>query len=173
MKNVLVLLVTLLMFGALSVAIQKHNASKSVTDYKDATYIIDGQQVTLKNGVSDVEAAPGSASRIVTKYFGNEVHADVNGDGKQDVIFLLTQESGGSGTFFYVVAALATDTGYADSQAYLIGDRIAPQTTEVAADGTILINYADRALGEPFSTRPSVGKTLRLRFDSAANQFSL
>jgi len=30
-------------------------------DYKNATYLIDGQQVTLVDGVAETEAAPGSA----------------------------------------------------------------------------------------------------------------
>ena len=56
-------------------------------------------------------AAPGSASRIVTRYFGSEVRGDLNGDGREDVAFLLTQQSGGSGTFFYAVAALDLPSG--------------------------------------------------------------
>jgi hypothetical protein len=48
-----------------------------------------------------------------------------------------------------------------------IGDRIAPQTTNVDEKGIILVNYADRAPGEAFTVRPSQGKTLRLKFDPA------
>src|SRR5882672_11178341 len=70
--------------------------------YRDATYIIDGTHVTLKDGISEVAVAPGSASKLVTKYFGNEAVGDLNGDGIDDIAFLLTQEGGGSGTFYYV-----------------------------------------------------------------------
>jgi hypothetical protein len=125
-------------------------------DYKNATYQVDGQSVTLVNGVSEVEAAPGSASKIVTRYFGNEAVGDLNGDGKQDVAFLITQEGGGSGTFFYEVAALLTDQGYLGTNAVLLGDRIAPQTTAID-NATIIVNYADRNPGESFSVAPSMG----------------
>lgn len=148
-----------------------HTMPVRTIDYKNTTYVIDGRYVALTSGVSDIQAAPGSASHIITRYFGNEARGDLNSDGKEDVAFLLTQEGGGSGTFFYVVAALANDSGYTGSQAYFIGDRIAPQTTEAERNGIMLINYADRAPGEPLSAQPSIGKTLRLHFNAAENQF--
>jgi hypothetical protein len=125
-------------------------------DAKNATYEIDGRDVTLTGGVSSVPAAPGSASMIVTRYFGNDVKADINNDGRQDIVFLLSQETGGSGTFYYVAAVLGTPTGYRGTNAILLGDRIAPQATEFR-DGEIIVNYADRAPGESMATQPSIG----------------
>jgi heat shock protein HslJ len=143
--------------------------------YKDSSYTIDGNIVSLVGGVSEVPVVPGSASKVVTQYFGNEVMTDLNGDGRKDVVFLLTQNTGGSGTFYYVVAALDTDKGFIGSQAYLLGDRIAPQTTEVSRDtqrrGVIVVNYADRKAGESFSTPPSVGKSVWLKLDPVTLQF--
>lgn len=129
---------------------------------KDATYQIEGNPVTLVNGLSEVEAAPGSASKTVTRYFGNEATGDLNGDGQPDVAFLLTQESGGSGTFFYVVAALQIESGSVGTNAILLGDRIAPQSTTIQ-DGTIVVNYAERKPGEPFTAAPSVGVSKYLK----------
>ncbi len=139
--------------------------SKYGLDEKNAAYGIENVDVVLVDGVSRVPAAPGSASMVTTKYFGNEVRTDLNGDGRQDVVFLLTQEGGGSGVFYYVAFALNTENGYVGGRTVLIGDRIAPQTTELGPNGTIVVNYADRKPGESFATRPSVGKTLRLKFD--------
>lgn len=138
---------------------------------KDATYIINGKPVTLKDGVSETEAAPGSASKIITRYFGNDVTLDLDDDGRDDSVFLLTQETGGSGTFFYVVAALNTENGYAGSQALFLGDRIAPQTTDLGKGKQIIVNYADRAPGESFADRPSVGKSMYLLFNPETMQF--
>ena len=152
----------------------------TATDYKNAEYVIDGQRIRLENGVSETELAPGSASKVTTRYFGNEVRHDLNDDGREDVVFLLTQETGGSGVFYYVVAALNTVDGYVGSLGYLLGDRIAPQTTEIdegkTAMGTnrqnvIVVNYATRAPGEPFTTPPSVGKSVWLKLDPASMQF--
>ena len=127
-----------------------------VTSHKDATYQIEGKPITLVNGLSEVEAAPGSASKTITRYFGNDALGDLNGDGKKDVAFLLTQNSGGSGTFYYVVVALDSEKGYQGTNAVLLGDRIAPQTTEIQ-DGKVIVNYADRRPDESFAVQPSVG----------------
>ncbi|RPI64167.1 MAG: hypothetical protein EHM50_01115, partial [Lysobacterales bacterium] len=76
------------------------------SDHKNTEYTIGGRTIWLIDGVAEVAAAPGSAARIVTRYFGNEVRGDFNADGREDVLFLVTQETGGSGTFFYAVAAV-------------------------------------------------------------------
>jgi hypothetical protein len=128
----------------------------SISSPKDATYLVEGQPVTLSNGVSEAEAAPGSASKIVTTYFGNEAVGDLNGDGLPDTAFILTQTSGGSGTFYYAAVALKTSAAYEGTNAVLLGDRISPQTTEIR-DGKLIVNYADRKPGEPMTASPSVG----------------
>jgi hypothetical protein len=131
-------------------------------DVKNATYTIEGRPVTLTDGLSEVEAAPGSASKVTTRYFGNEASGDLNADGTADVVFILTQDMGGSGTFYYIVAALQTKDGYVGTNAVLLGDRIAPQTTQVQ-DGEVITNYAERRPGEPMTARPSLGVSKYLR----------
>ena len=109
--------------------------------YKEIIYEIEGREVKIENNV---------------RYFGNEAAGDFNADGLEDVAFLITDNPGGSGTFYYVVAAILQTDGYHGTNAMLLGDRIAPQTTEFR-NGEIIVNYADRKLGEPMTTRPSVG----------------
>ena len=127
--------------------------------HKDISYNIEGESFLLKDGYSEETVLLNSASKIITRYFGNEAVGDLNGDGKEDVAFLLTQETGGSGVFYYVVVALKTNTGYKGTNAIFLGDRIAPQTTEIK-DGVLIVNYADRNIDDPMTTQPSVGKTL-------------
>ena len=81
------------------------------------------------------------------------------------------QETGGSGTFFYAVAALDLVGGYVGSHGVLLGDRIAPQTTELRADGVVVVSYADHAPGESLSTPPSVAKSIWLKLDPTTRQF--
>jgi heat shock protein HslJ len=142
---------------------------------KDAAYTIDGKQVTLVNGVSIVPAVPGSQSMITTRYFGNEVTHDFDGDGRTDTAFILTQNTGGSGTFYYVVVALNTARGYSGSDGFLLGDRIAPQTTGMSQNPStpdvIVVNYADRKQGEAFTIKPSVGKSIQLKLNIKTMQF--
>ncbi len=139
-------------------------------DYKDGAYRIDGVPVQLKDGISEIEAAPGSASKITTRYFGNEYMTDLDSDGREDVVFLVTQETGGSGIFYYVVAALNTKRGYVGSDAYLLGDRIAPQTIETSSNprhkNVIVVNYAKHAVDEPMSAQPTIGTSTYLKLDA-------
>ncbi len=147
----------------------KEKPAEVIRDYKNAEYVIDGSRIKLENGIAEEEAAPGSATKIVTKYFGNELRTDLNDDGKEDVVFLLTQETGGSGTFFYVVAALNINDDYVGSDGFLLGDRIAPQSTEVSKNekhkNVIVVNYADRSTNESMSSSPSVNKSVYLKLD--------
>ena len=142
----------------------KNILAKEEFDGRNATFSIDGRQVTLKNGVSEEEAAPGSASKIITRYFGNEARGDLNFDGREDRAFLVTQEAGGSGLFYYAVAAIQTDSGYKTTNAFFVGDRIAPQPTYIPPNsGEIQVNYADRNEGEPMTAPLSRGVTLLLK----------
>ena len=137
-------------------------------DGKNATFTIDGATTTLVNGISQVPGAPGSASMITTKYFGNEATGDLNGDGLADTAFLITQDTGGSGLFYYAVVAIKTADGYKTTNAFLVGDRIAPQSTYIPTNSQELqVNYAERKPGEPMSAQPSVGATLLLKVTPA------
>ena len=126
------------------------------------TYTIDGTPVTLINGHAEVESAPGSASKTITDYFGNAAAGDLNGDDIPDLVFILSQTTGGSGTFYYVVATLKLPDGPRGTNAILLGDRIAPQTTEIK-NGEIIVNYADRAPHDPMTAQPSVGVSKYLK----------
>lgn len=164
-------------FYALNTYIYMTKQAETAADYKDAEYRIDSALVQLKDGVAEVEAAPGSASKVTTRYFGNEYRTDLNNDGREDVVFLLTQETGGSGVFYYVVAALNTERGYVGSDGYLLGDRIAPQSIEMSSNprqkNVIVANYADRAPGEPMTAQPSVGKSAYLKLDVPSMQWGI
>lgn len=175
-----VLLLFIIIFLGFYFAKEKTNKKVLAKNYKDATYIIEGQSITLTDGISEIETISDSVSKIVTRYFGNEIKHDLNNDGLEDVAFLLTQEKGGSGTFFYIVAALNTKAGYIGSEAFFLGDRIAPQTTHMDEgittigtnrDNVIVVNYTTHMSSEPLTARPSLGKSVRLKLDINTMQF--
>ncbi len=164
-------------FFALNSYIYEEKQATAAADHKDAEFFIEGKPIKLNDGVAETEAAPGSASKIITRYFGNELRTDLDGDGTEDVAFLLTQEGAGSGTFFYAVAAIATERGFVGSDGYLLGDRIAPQSTNLSTNPrhvrVVVFNYADRAAGEPMSEKPSVGKSAYLKLDGESRQWAI
>ena len=128
-------------------------------DPQNCTYMIDGQPITLIDGIAEKDLAPGSDSKLVTRFFGNTIQVDLNGDGAMDTALLLVQDSGGSGTFYFVAVAFKTASGYVGSNAIVIGDRIAPQSIIVDAENPLrfIVNYAERKADEPMSVRPSIG----------------
>ncbi len=131
-------------------------------EYKNIGYTIDGQLVVLTNGVSTIAAAPGASAQVVTRIIGYQAYGDINGDGVEDVAFILTQDMGGSGTFFYVAAALSTQKGWQGLNAVILGDRISPLST-IIENGMIVVNYDVRKPGDPFSALPSIGVIKNLK----------
>lgn len=140
-------------------------------DYLNTTYKIDGQEIKLVNGKFEMESAPGSSSKTVVRYFGNEVRSDLDDDGREDVAFILTEQTGGSGTFYYLVAALNKEGGFVGSDSVLLGDRIAPQSTSMGKGNVIVVNYAVRKPEESFAVAPSIGKSMWLLLDPGTMQF--
>lgn len=141
-----------------------YNEKQAVTadQYEEAKYLIEGKWITLGGGA---------------RYFGNELVTDLNGDGRDDVVFLVTNEPGGSGTFYYAVAALNTENGYIGSDGYFLGDRIAPQSIDLSPNprhvNVVVVNYADRAANEPMTTSPSVGKSAYLKLNPETMQWGI
>ena len=161
MKSIRIFLLILIILGIILICTQSIWVPKIVNmilvsegvypqtfaDYKNAVYTVDGQPVTPDGNAKDA---------MTTQYFGNDAVGDLNNDGTPDIGFIITQSGGGSGTFYYVVVALKTANGYQGTNAIFLGDRIAPQTTEIK-NGQLIVNYADRAKGEAMATAPSVG----------------
>lgn len=177
-KRTWIIIVLLIICAVLYVGTKEYQKEPDVmSDYKNATYMINGQSVKLLDGLSETETAPGSASKIVTRYFGNELKTDLNNDGREDLAFILTQETGGSGTSFYAVAALNTEQGYVGSDGYFLGDRIAPQSTTVSQNAqhknVVVFNYADRKPNEPMSASPTVAKSVYLKLDPSTMQWGI
>lgn len=144
--------------------------SGAISDHRNTEYVLEGERVQLQNGYAETAAAPGSAAKVITRYLGHELETDLDGDGRTDIAFILTQERGGSGTFFYAVAARDTGTGYVGSDGFLLGDRIVPQSTEISSNprhrNVIVFNYLDRASGDPLAAKPTLSKSAYLKLDS-------
>ena len=74
---------------------------------ENATYPVEQAKnghAALLDGEYRQEIAPGSASEIIVRVVGF-TFGDLDGDGVQDAAILLTVDSGGSGTFYYLYAA--------------------------------------------------------------------
>lgn len=156
----LVAVLTLLVCGAASymyltrsVPVQIPVSTDKPFDPLNTTYSINDIPTVFVNGKAETMT---TSTKITTMFFGQPVVGDLNGDGKNDAVVYITQDLGGSGTFFYVVAALNMPNSTVGTNAVLLGDRIAPQNIQIQ-NGTIIANYVDRKKGEPMTTQPSEG----------------
>lgn len=155
----------------------KEKQTISAKNHNNAEYLIEGEKVRLVGGVSEASYDTETSSKIVTRYFGNELVTDLDGDGDEDVAFVLTQTSGGTGTFYYAVAGIKTEEGYVGSDGYLLGDRIAPQSTTISPNprhrNVVVFNYADRSIDEAMSVSPSFGRSVYLKIVPESNRWAI
>lgn len=144
---------------------ENNAADAPATDPFNATFIIEGTRICLLNGRFEREAAPGSAMKIKTFVFGKPAYGDIDGDGDEDAAMVIVHDPGGSGTFFYVAAALKVDGAYHGTNGVLLGDRISPQDIKIR-NGVVVANYADRRPEESMAITPSIGKSKYLTINN-------
>jgi len=121
----------------------------------NASYLLENNWIQLENGRAEWQAAPGSASKVQTSLFGGPTFGDLNNDGSEDGIIFLTYQGGGSGTFFYLAAALLENGTYRGTNGIWLGDRIGPPAAKIQ-NGLVTVTYADRNNGEAMTATPSV-----------------
>ena len=136
-------------------------AESTVGGVYEATYLIEKQVVQLVQGRAETQAAPGSASRVTTAVFGKVVYGDLDADGHDDAALFLVHDPGGSGTFYYVAAAIVKKGSYRGTNAVLLGDRVAPQSIQIR-NGVIVAAYNDRRSDQPMAAVPTIDKTIYL-----------
>lgn len=121
----------------------------------DTTYTVGGETITLVNGYAEVPAAPGASTKITTRVRGAPERSDVDGDGREDAVLILAHDSGGSGTFYYVVAAIRDDDAYRGTTGVFLGDRIEPRSIGIVGN-RITVEFLGRAPGDALAEPPSV-----------------
>lgn len=190
MKKLQIILLGLIVVGLGLLATQKYwvgpfanfivnqsGEGVAVNDPLNLTYTLQVEPFTLVNGKWEQELAvdsasspqAGSASKEVRGVFGYPVYGDVDQDGDEDGVMFLVQNTGGSGTFFYLVVAIRDKGVYKGTNAMFLGDRIAPQNINFQ-DGRAVANFAERKAGEPMTTPPSVGRSVWVHYDAKSGE---
>lgn len=91
---------------------------------------------------------------------------------------ILTDNPGGSGTFFYVVGVSVNDGKAIYSKPVLLGDRIKIVSMSVdeagaQANGIVTVKYLDRSIGAPMATEPTEEKTVQYAFEDNGNLMTI
>ena len=124
-------------------------------DPLNAVYRIDETEIILRDGRFEILAAPGSESMLSAVVFDTPVFGDLDGDDIPDAALILVYQGGGSGTFYYLAAALKRGNGFRGTNAILLGDRIKPRAVRIQ-ERTIIAEFLDRDAGEPMASAPTV-----------------
>jgi hypothetical protein len=164
-KRCLFIMITFVIVTALSFAMETTSKNELMngpdTGPLNAKYLIQGKSFQLVNGKRLLPVAQGSATRIKTIVLGKPVYGDMTGDGDKDAALLILHDSGGSGSFYYVAAALNEQQHFKGTNALLLGDRIIPKEIKIR-NGSVLVKFVDLHPEESMSTTPSITKSIVL-----------
>lgn len=124
----------------------------------NAEYSIEGTRTgkaQLKDGSFEESIAPGSATKIKVQLGQQQAAGDVNGDGAEDALVTLVVNSGGSGTFTYLVVVLNEKGTAMPGTPVLLGDRIIVQSLAIQP-GSVTVTLLTRKADEPMSAEPKI-----------------
>jgi uncharacterized protein len=116
----------------------------------NATYTIDGTPIRLASGRYAAPAAPGSSALRQVALVGAPARGNLGGRPVEAVV--LSDDGGGSGTFFYVAVV---PEGGRPTPAVFLGDRIAYRSVAIGS-GAVVVSYLDRAPDAPRSAPATV-----------------
>lgn len=139
--------------------------NKDFSDALNTFYYVDGREIMLKDGYYEAIIDPVSGAKLVVRAFGAVTTGDISHDDQDDLVLMLSYDPGGSGTFYYVAAAINKDGFYYGTNAILLGDRIAPQNINIE-NKIIVANYADREPGDSMIDEPSQGKSKYIKYEN-------
>jgi len=121
----------------------------------NTTYSVDGSLFTLRDGHFETPAAPGSAATVSLSVFGTPAYGELDDEREADAAVLLVYQGGGSGTFYYLAAAIAGEDGYRGTNAVLLGDRLSPQFVRIQKR-VLAAGFRDRRPAESFASTPTI-----------------
>jgi hypothetical protein len=141
------------------------SAAAPAVDAPNASYDIEGGAVALAGGRSEVQAAPGSATQVVTTLADRRSYGDLDGDGAADAAVALWQAPGGSGTFHYLAVLAGGSAGPAPT--VLLGDRVIVDRVAIA-HGRVAVSYLTRGLDEALAAQPTIPVTRYFALEGGA-----
>ena len=118
---------------------------------KNAEYPSDftaSKKAKLTDGRYEGEVQSGAASKIVTTLYPTHAVGDLNGDGADDAAVILTTNSGGSGTFYVLVAVLNQGGTPKAAATASLGDRVKVESLVINA-GEIVLDMVTHGPQDP------------------------
>ncbi len=132
-------------------------------DLEHLAFEVGDDLVRLEDGRATV-AYSGASSSVFTLQ-NRVVQGDLDGDGDEDVVAHIVEQSPGSGVFHLVVPVIDDGTAAAARSPIAVGDRIVMDSISVR-DGLIEVSLFDRAPDEPFTI---ISRRTTLEIDLSAS----
>lgn len=149
--------------------------TRGTNDSKDAviagasnsSYLLGKESITLVNGTFEKQAAPNSSAVNKTQVWEQPIIGDLNADGINDAAVCLINTPGGSGTFYYIAAAIkdSNTKNYKGTNAVFLGDRIQPSKISIE-NNMITVVYNDKKVDKAATAAPSVTVSKKFRVEN-------
>lgn len=155
-------IIGLLLAAALLVACGGADGPPTGADLERATYLTentDAGEATLEDGEFREPLAPGSAGELVIQ-LGKWAAGDIDGQSGGDATAITIEQTGGSGTFYFVHALTADGDDLRDAGVAFLGDRIRVEGVSIH-DGVIVVALLDRAPDAAMASEPTVAAIRR------------
>ena len=149
--------IALLLAGALLIACGGADGPPTGADLEQATYLTesaDAGEATLEDGEFREPLAPGSAGELIIQ-LGKWATGDLDGEGGDDAAAITIEQTGGSGTFYFVHALVGEDGDLRDAGVAFLGDRIRVEGVSIH-NGAITVALLDRAPDAAMASQPTI-----------------
>ena len=131
----------------------EQSSAQAPADPANAGYYIDGIVYTLVNGELE-QAIEDSTTVNKFKLLDFKAVGDINKDGTDDVAVVLTNDAGGSGTFYYLAIFTSGSSPVIENTSYL-GDRIVVNDITFT-NNQFQVKYLDRDSEADMASDPTI-----------------
>lgn len=131
----------------------EQSSAQAPADPANAGYYIDGIVYTLVNGELE-QAIEDSTTVNKFKLLDFKAVGDINKDGTDDVAVVLTNDAGGSGTFYYLAIFTSGSSPVIENTSYL-GDRIVVKDITFT-NNQFQVKYLDRDSEADMASDPTI-----------------
>ena len=147
---------------------QNQEVAQAAQDPANAGYYIDGILYTLVNGELE---QPIEDSTLVNKFklLNFKATGDLNKDGADDVAVVITNDTGESGTFYYL-AIFTSGSNPVIENTYNFGDRVIVKDLTFT-DGKFQVTYLDRSPDQDITSEPSIEVSTIAEMDEENTSF--
>jgi hypothetical protein len=109
---------------------------------------------------------PGAESRPEVDLAQTEpLLGDLDGDGSEEAVVVLTEQTGGSGIFVYLAVVGQSDAGLENLATSLLGDRVAISSMRIE-DGSLIVNIVTAGPDDPMCC-PTLRQEVSWRLESS------